>query len=325
MRILTPEETREHSIFSLIGQEGAGLWRWLMLIALAAIAWLGGVAFLGPYRPTQVSRFVATIAPLDQIYLGALASALIIALISLILGRRLLTFAAATIAAYLCGLFVSGLLFHYFPADVNIPFESTEDGWRFALTRVWFAAPIAGAMLIVWLIFRAEPGVPRLSLGFGNWLVASRDVSQKERPVSWLAKLFGGYLLFVLVFAVLVQAPLGFAPIVNGTLAPVIAAILIAAAVNATAEELIYRGFIQPAFIAYGGAGAGLWMQGLFFGIIHWGLSVGILAALPTSLLIGVGSVVWGKAAYETYGLGWTIAAHFMIDVAIMAAYFAPH
>jgi membrane protease YdiL (CAAX protease family) len=65
-------------------------------------------------------------------------------------------------------------------------------------------------------------------------------------------------------------------------------------------------------------------VQGLFFGIIHWGLSVGVLAALPTSLLIGLGSVVWGKAAYETRGLSWTIVAHFMIDVAIMAAYFVP-
>ena len=96
-------------------------------------------------------------------------------------------------------------------------------------------------------------------------------------------------------------------------------------AANAIAEEVVYRGFIQPAFIHYGGVGAGLWVQGLFFGLIHWGLSVGVLAALPTSLLIGVGSVVWGKAAYETRGLGWTIVAHFLIDLAIMAAYFVPH
>jgi membrane protease YdiL (CAAX protease family) len=63
-------------------------------------------------------------------------------------------------------------------------------------------------------------------------------------------------------------------------------------------------------------------MQGLLFGIVHWGLSVGVLAALPTSLLIGLGSVIWGKAAYETRGLSWPIAAHFMIDGAIMSAYF---
>jgi membrane protease YdiL (CAAX protease family) len=43
------------------------------------------------------------------------------------------------------------------------------------------------------------------------------------------------------------------------------------------------------------------------------------------SLLIGFGSIVWGKAAYETRGLGWTIVAHFLVDVVIMATYFVPY
>ena len=62
--------------------------------------------------------------------------------------------------------------------------------------------------------------------------------------------------------------------------------------------------------------------DGHLFGLIHWGLSVGVLAALPVSLLIGLGAVAWGKAVYETRGLSWPIAAHFLIDVAVMAAYF---
>ena len=98
--------------------------------------------------------------------------------------------------------------------------------------------------------------------------------------------------------------------------------ILIAAFVNATAEEVVYRGFMQPAFMRVLGVGGGMWMAGLFFGLVHWGISVGLLAALPVSLLIGLGAVIWGKAAYETKGLAWPIAAHFMIDVAIMSAYF---
>jgi hypothetical protein len=31
---------------------------------------------------------------------------------------------------------------------------------------------------------------------------------------------------------------------------------------------------------------------------------------------------IWGKAAYETRGIAWTMAAHFLIDIAVMAAYF---
>jgi membrane protease YdiL (CAAX protease family) len=324
VQILTPEETREHSIFTLLGREGAGAWRWLVLIVLAATAWLGGVGFLGQFRPTQVSRLVETIAPLEQVYWVSVALATVIALAAVVARRWALGWAAATVAVYLGGLYVSGFFFHYLPPGIEIPFTSTEHAWRFALSRLWFAGPIAIALAILWFCFRKPLGAEDLALGIGNWLVRSRDVSAKEAPASWLAKLFGGYLLFVLLFAAFVQFPVGFAPILSGAILTLLPAILIAAAANAAAEEVIYRGFIQPAFISYAGAGAGLWVQGLFFGIIHWGLSVGVLAALPTSLLIGLGSVVWGKAAYETRGLSWTIVAHFMIDVAIMAAYFVP-
>ena len=64
--------------------------------------------------------------------------------------------------------------------------------------------------------------------------------------------------------------------------------------------------------------------EGAVFGLMHWGLSVGVLAALPTSLLIGLGSVAWGKYALDTRGLSWVIVAHALIDVAVMSAYFVP-
>lgn len=322
--ILTPEETREHSVFTLIGKEGAGPVRWLMLIVLAVIAWMGGVGFLGQFRPTQVSRFVASYAPLDLVFWSALGGAVLIVLLALAARRGALAFASGIVAAYLGGMYLSGFAFHFMAFDIEVPFTSMDDALRFSLSRFWFAAPIVLLMLVVAFAFRAHLDPDDLKLGFGNWFVRSRDLSVKERPATWFAKLFGGYLLFVVAFAALVQLPLGFAPILSGAVVALLPAILIAAAANAVAEEVVYRGFIQPAFIRYGGAAAGLWVQGLFFGIIHWGLSVGVLAALPTSLLIGLGSVVWGKAAYETRGLGWTIVAHFMIDVAIMAAYFVP-
>lgn len=324
MRILSPDETRAHSIFTMVGQEGAGLWRWLMVIVLAVIAWLGGVALLGPFRPTQVSRLVASFAPLEQIYWAALAAAGLITVIAVLMRRWPLGYAAATVAAYLAAFYLGGLLFALLPPGVEIPLGGTDDAVSFAVSRLWFAGPIVIALAVVWFVFRARIGGEDLALGVGNWFVASRDVSVKETPSSWLVKLFTGYLLFVVAFAALTQFGVGFAPITSGAVFALLPAIATAAATNAIAEEFVYRGFIQPAFVRYAGVGAGLWLQGLFFGIIHWGLSVGILAALPTSLLIGVGSVIWGKAAYETRGMSWTIAAHFMIDVVIMAAYFVP-
>jgi membrane protease YdiL (CAAX protease family) len=324
MRILTAEETREHSIFTMLGQERAGAVRWFMLGLLAALAWLGGVAFLAPYRPTEVSRFVATFAPLESVYWGSLLAAVLLALAGGAARRWAFAWAGATVAGYLGGFFLMGFLFAAFPPGVKIPLTGVDGALAFALSRLWFAGPIAIVLLAFWLVLGPRAGVGQPAFGFGNWLVASRDMSVREAPASWLTRLFGGYLLFIAVLFVLIQLPVGFGPIVGGTLWPLLAAVLLAAAANAVAEEVVYRGFFLPAFVQYGGAAAGLWMQGLFFGVIHWGLSVGVLAALPVSLAIGFGSIVWGKATYETRGLGWTISAHFLVDVVIMAAYFVP-
>jgi membrane protease YdiL (CAAX protease family) len=325
MNILTPEETREHSIFTMLGVERAGAVRWIMLVLLAVLAWLGGVAFLAPYRPTEVSRMVAELAPLSTVYWASLGGSLFIALAAASARAWALSWAAATVAGYLGGFYLSGLFYQHLPPQADIPLTGVESAWRFALSRLWFAGPIAVVLLCVWLVLAKRAGAGAPAFGFGNWLVRSRDMIASEAPETWLRKLFVGYLLFVAILFVFVQLPVGFAPITTGSLWPLLSAVLLAAAANAVAEEVVYRGFFQPAFVQYGGAAAGLWVQGLFFGIIHWGLGVGVLAALPVSLAIGVGSIVWGKAAYETRGLGWTIVAHFLIDVVIMAAYFVPH
>jgi membrane protease YdiL (CAAX protease family) len=129
--------------------------------------------------------------------------------------------------------------------------------------------------------------------------------------------------VFSLVLAVVMQAVVGFAPVLTGRIIALLPAILFCALVNATVEEVVFRGFFQPAFMRAAGVGGGFWLAALLFGLVHWGIGVGVLAALPVSLMIAFGSVYWGKAAYETRGLSWTIAAHFMVDVAIMSAYLA--
>jgi membrane protease YdiL (CAAX protease family) len=325
MRIISREESCNYSVFSFVGVEGAGMMRWLILGFLALLAWAGGVAFLGPYRPNDVSRMLAELAPLQQVYWSSLGISLLVSFAAAAFRRWALAWAAGTVAGYLFGFFLFAFLFQYFPPGVEIPLRHEDDALRFALSRLWFAGPIAVVLLLVWLVFGQLAGAGHPSFGFGNWLVRSRDLIAAEPLQSWLAKLVGGYLVFVAVLVVLIQAPVGFKPLLEGTLWPLLTAVLIAAAANAIAEEVVYRGFILPAFVQYGGVAAGLWMQGLFFGVVHWGLGVGVLAALPVSLLIGIGSVVWGKATYETGGLWWAIAAHFLVDVAIMAAYFVPH
>lgn len=322
MKRLTLEETRPLSIWRLLTAEAAPAWRWAILAALALAAWIGGVAFLAPYRGTEVSRMLTAIAPHQLWYAWALALPTALLTWSLVRRDRLLGYASATVLAYVAAWWGSGLLMAALPSAMKVPFESGRDLLAFVLFRLWFLVPMALAMGAVALIYRPRGGEAAPALGVGDWGVESRSMSMKEKPVRWSRFLLGGYLLVVVLLGLFLQFGAGFEPFTGGGLARLWWAVLLAALVNAAVEEIVYRGFLQPAFIRFGGAGPGLWATGLLFGLLHWGLSVGVLAALPVSLAIGLGSVAWGKAAYETTGISWPIAAHFFIDIAVMGAYF---
>ena len=315
---LMPEETRQLSIWGVLGKRRVALWRWGAALAIAALAWLGGLAFLAPFRRNQVWDMVSPLGEPEIVYLACLCAAAALMILALLARQTGLAALAAAATAYLGAFWLSGWLYRAIDPEFEIPFEGTDDALGFALARLWFALPAALTMGAAALIFRGEP---RPHLGFGDLRIEARDVSGKEKLLPYWRRL-GGFAIFALVLGVSMQATAGFEPVTSGRLLGLAPAVLIAAIVNATAEEIVYRGFMQPAFMRLLGVGAGMWVAGLFFGVIHWGLSVGVLAALPVSLLIGVGAVVWGKAAYETRGLGWPIGAHALIDIAIMSVYF---
>lgn len=322
-------DVREETIFSLLKRADArpsSRATWLWLAGLALIGWVGAVAFIGRYRPHQVVRMLSLLAPRDVLFWGALALALGCAMLAIIAKRLTLSGAALVIAAFLFGHQIYAWLYPHIPARFDLPFLTNADALRFAVSRLGYGVCVVAPMLVAWRIVFGRDGAfwPPLRFGVGDLNVKGRDVSSKAALVPWWRPLIGGYGAFCLVFLVIMQANVGFKPVITGTLWPLLPGVLLAAAANATAEELIFRGVIQPAFIRAGGVAAGLWMQGLMFGLMHWGLSVGILAALPVSLLIGLGSVVWGKAALDTGGLGWVVIAHAMVDVGLMSAFFVP-
>lgn len=319
---MSPEETRRVGAWRLLRMQKLAPPRWAALLALVIAAWIGGVAYLAPYRPTQVSRLLTALAPAEHWYLAALAVPALLLLWSLARRERTLGYAAGTVLAYVAGFQGLGLLWTLAPPDVDIPLRDGADLAGWALFRLWFLLPLALLMGVAALLWRPRGGEAAPRLGLGDWSVESRSFGMKEKPQSWSRQLFVGFLGFAIVLASFLQLSVGFAPVTEGRLAWLWWAVLGAALVNAAVEEIVYRGFLQPAFVRFGGVGPGLWATGLLFGLLHWGLSVGVLAALPVSLAIGIGSVAWGKAAYETRGLGWPIAAHFLIDVAVMAAYF---
>jgi membrane protease YdiL (CAAX protease family) len=324
---VTPLDIRTETIFTLLRLPAARVPArdWWTLTVLAVIGWLGAVGYLGAYRPNQVARALYALAPREVLFYGALAAAVLAAALLAATRRRSQAGAALMIAAFLIGHPLFAWIYPHLPASFRIPFRENAHALGFVWSRAAYAAALLAPMYVAWWIaFGRRDGWPRLKLGFGDLRVVGRDISAKTAPMPAWRALFTGYLFFCAIAFVVMQANVGFAPIRSGTLWPLLPAVLLAAWANAVVEELIFRGLIQPAFIRASGLGAGLWVQGLLFGLMHWGMSVGVLAALPVSLLIGFGSVVWGKFAVDTGGLGWVILAHAMVDVCLMAAFFVP-
>jgi membrane protease YdiL (CAAX protease family) len=321
--VLTADETRVLSIWGMLGKRRVAGWRWVAALVLAGLAWLGSLAFIAQYRATEVWGLFAFLGAKQNVYLVCLAAALLATLVALLARRRDIAALMCTGAALLAGLWLSTFLYRLHAPQMNFPFSGLDDALGFSLARLWYCLPSVLMLGLAAWLFRKGGEASRPILGVGDWGVEARDANAKEPLLPYWRRLVVGFVIFTLVLGLLLQASVGFKPITSGKLLALAPAILLAALVNATVEEMIYRGFLMPAFIRVLGAGAGMWVSGILFGVAHWGLSVGVLAALPISLLIGFGAVIWGKAAYETKGLGWPIAAHFLVDIAIMSAYFA--
>lgn len=322
----TLPDTTQDTVFSLVKREDLRVspGQWAALALLTVVAWLGGTAFIGQYRRNQVAELIEALVPGERAFPAMLGAAAVIAALGVILRRTRFASGATIVAGFLAGHLLYAWLYSLLGLRIEIPITTLADGFYFAASRVLWAISVAAVTIPLWyLTFGRQPGEPRrLTLGWGDWSVAARDFSAKRPPERYKRMIFAGYLAFALILFALMQFNVGFGPLRSGALVRLLPAVLVCAAANAAAEELVFRGVIQPAFIRVGGIAAGLWMQGALFGLMHWGTSVGVLAALPVSLGIGLGSVMWGKAALETRGLGWVFVAHALVDIAVMAAFF---
>lgn len=319
-----PNTTGE-TVFSLLRRPDlrASRLQWIELAVLTLVAWLGATGFLGRYRRSEVARAIEVVVPGDAftVMLGAAGA---LAALGAVLRRTKFASGAAIVAGFLAGNLLYAKLYELSGLRFPIPLTQFSDALHFSGARLLWATAILLTTLPIWFVTfgRQREENPRLTFRWGDWSVAARDFSAKQPPQRYDRMLISGYLLVMVVLFLLLQAGIGFRPLRSGLLFALLPGILVSAAANSISEELVFRGVFQPAFMRIGGIVAGLWAQGAFFGLVHWGTSVGVLAALPVSLGIGLGSVMWGKATLETGGLGWVIVAHAMIDVAVMAAYF---
>ncbi len=281
---------------------GAGL----LLVA----TWLGVNAVWGLTSPqdTLVSALERRVAPLAAWVAGpALVLTLTAAVASRRHGRGLLAI-AAMLLAYLLGVAISRYAKLWVDPTGGIPIRTFADGGRALFERSFLLIPALPMLVVVGFLCRRE-----LPLRCGDWTAGN-----------WRRSLLWALLGVGLPGFLLMQSTVGFGPLRSGTLWPALLPILALALLNASAEELLFRGLIQTPLVAGLGAGWGVLLQAAFFAIHHWGASPSPIAGAPMVLLLFFAALWMGRSVLDTRGLAWAIAFHTTLDLVFFAAHFVP-
>lgn len=283
---------------------------------LLFLAWLGFLAWIGPFVRSPVATAVLAAVPRSVLLWGVPAVLLVAALGARAAGRRGLAVLAAMLVAYHLG---NGLLGQgYALTDAWVDSLRDTPWLRFTVRRAIYGVAVCLPMAVAAAVLL---GRGEVRLRFGDWRSLTR-VARKDAPITWRRALLGVGLFAALPTALLMQMAVRFEPIVTGAIIGMALPVLLMSLVNASAEEAIFRGFALPAAVRAAGAPRGLWLIGLWFGLHHLGLSVSLLSSLPGVVLLGIGSVYFGKSVLETRGMGWAITAHMLFDIAIFSAFY---
>lgn len=186
-------------------------------------------------------------------------------------------------------------------------------GWTVVLAdRAFLLVPVFPMLLAAWFVGRS---LTTFRLRFGRWRGATG--SWRLRLVLWMLVVF-------LPLAFVMQASVNFMPIKSGNLWPAMLPLTLLALLNALGEELVFRGLLLPSLTSLLRPNTALWLQGLFFGLHHWGSSPDPVSGLPMAIVLTVVGYIWGRSVLQTGGLGWAILTHMSLDCALMWAHFVP-
>jgi membrane protease YdiL (CAAX protease family) len=88
----------------------------------------------------------------------------------------------------------------------------------------------------------------------------------------------------------------------------------VCAAMNAFAEEFLYRAALIPQVLPLFGKGATLMLVPAWFGLAHY---FGVPNGLTGVLLAGIGGWFFAKSMIETHGIAWAWFLHFLADFTV--------
>lgn len=154
-----------------------------------------------------------------------------------------------------------------------------------------------------------------LTLGDLRAPVGNPPAPPKRQKVSWpvfgtgMAILLGG-----LFFTLMASQSTGWNVHIINVL-PWIPLILISAALNAFAEEGMYRAAPLGTLLPVIGPRHALWLTSLWFGLGHYygGIPSGPMGLVQTGLL----AMLLGRAMLDTRGMGWSWIIHMVLDTVI--------
>lgn len=272
----------------------------------------------GNANDTLVSAWLNGIAPLWSwvALIGLILAGFVTAAVAR--SRRGQHTLALIIAANLIGVFVSEVIRGRIATAGSLPLDTYGEAMQVALGRTTLLIPIVPMLLVVVLTGGRWKYYP---LRIGDWSVRTH-LFRTRASATWGRITVAFTLFYFLPLLVLFQLSVGFEPTISGKLLVLFPALTLLALLNALIEETTFRGLIMPPLIEMVGAPIGIWLQGLAFGLLHWGASPSLIAGLPLALAIGFGGVLGGKAAFEMKGLGFAVLIHMFADIAIFSAGF---
>jgi membrane protease YdiL (CAAX protease family) len=184
-------------------------------------------------------------------------------------------------------------------------------------TLAFFAERLSrlGAVVVMIAVLLAM-GLKRrdLYLAIGD-LRATAEPSARwvpRRPEPWTR--FGRNYAIISVALLLLFLIPAFGPsIADATLGIVLFA-AVCAAMNAFAEEFLYRAALIPQVLPVIGKGSTLILLPIWFGLAHW---FGVPSGLTGVILAAIGGWFFAKSMIETRGMAWAWLLHFLADFTV--------
>lgn len=161
-------------------------------------------------------------------------------------------------------------------------------------------------------------------LGYGGRLLLSAgDLSAPVRifsdgpSISWKQMFYLTVVCTVAFLVIYARRVRPAQPVDLGNVVRFAPIIILAAVVNAFAEEFIYRNALLPFLVPLLGSGQAIWLTSLRFGIVHfYGTPSGILGVAAATLF----GLVLGLSMVQTGGSGFAWTVHFIADLVIFGA-----